>query len=311
MKKRSFSIPLLALLVVLFALGPTAHGQTTVQITKQVTIQPIQVRSTDGSVAANSSLKLFEAETDRIWAQAGIDVKFLPVQTYNNSSYLNVSSNATDSNYLGGLVQLSGQPWVSGGSLGLATTVIRLFFVQSIDNDASVLGFALQSGISNGGFGNVIQQKNGIAISDSAFSFNGGIGRLDVIAHELGHNLGLDHDNLGAGGGNNLMSSPRATTASLFDIGPGGNGNNYDQLTGTIGGTNVGSDSPLVSGFQIDRARAMTNAVNLGAASFTYTYTAIPEPATASLITGAALIGFVGMVRLKKRRNLCSRPKVD
>jgi len=285
--------------------GSTAHSQTTVQITKRVTIQPIQIRSTDGvTTVANAAQTLFEAETKKIWAQAGIDVLFLPMATYNDSSYLSVSANALNSNSLAGLVTKSGTPWVSGGSLGLASTVIRLFFAPTIDNDSSVLGFALQSGITNGGFNNVIQQKNGIVISDSAFSFNGGIGRIDVIAHELGHNLGLDHDTQGAGGANNLMSSPRTNTASINDIFP--HGNDLDFLTGSIGGTNVGNDNlgagALSGGLQIDRARAMTNAVNI--TPFTYTYTAIPEPATASLIAGAVLAGFAGVMRLRRKRSL-------
>lgn len=48
-------------------------------IDKRVPIQPIVMRTTDGSVAANPQLKIFQVEADKIWPEAGFDFQFLPV----------------------------------------------------------------------------------------------------------------------------------------------------------------------------------------------------------------------------------------
>jgi hypothetical protein len=67
-----------------------------------------------------------------------------------------------------------------------------------------------------------------IAISDAVFTYNGGAGRLDTIAHEIGHSLGLN--DCSDCGGNNLQAigDIRNITQSLADIYPNGAD---DQLT--------------------------------------------------------------------------------
>jgi len=49
-----------------------------VAATLALTIQPYQICDDDGTNCANSAKSLFEAEGDKIWAQAGIDLIFLP-----------------------------------------------------------------------------------------------------------------------------------------------------------------------------------------------------------------------------------------
>ncbi|MDB6114407.1 MAG: Peptidase s8 and s53 in kexin sedolisin [Lacunisphaera sp.] len=276
-----------ALLIVLGCVS----AQAQVLINKQITIQPIFL--SNGSVTANSGQILYEAESDKIWSQAGIDIKFLPGVTYVNGSYLNTSSNAPDSNSLLSLSQISGQSWSAGGVL--ANTVIRLFFVQLIDSVTSNLGYTLESGLRSGIGGSVvINQQNAIAIADNAFALN----RVDVIAHEIGHALGLDHTTLGAGASTNLMSSPRPTPTFL-NIYPDGAG--YDQLTGTIGGTNWGDDiNPGTIGYQIDRARKMTAAVDLPLGQQFIYNNAIPEPATTTAIAGSIMLALAGIWRRKR-----------
>ena len=81
MKTKS-SFPVLLILWILAGVA----GAASVPIDKKVTIQPILV------VGSMPAADWFEPETDKIWAQAGIDVKFLPLATYDSSIYLGIDT---------------------------------------------------------------------------------------------------------------------------------------------------------------------------------------------------------------------------
>jgi hypothetical protein len=101
----------------------------------------------------------FERETDKIWAQAGIDVAFVERPNINNSF----------------------PPLLPSPS----STTVDMFLVHTIP----------------GAYGIAWVGSGGIAIAmDTVMAFNPGVGRLDTIAHELGHNLGLVPPSLGGVG---------------------------------------------------------------------------------------------------------------
>jgi hypothetical protein len=144
---------------------------------------------------ANPSLKLFEPEGDKMWAQADIDIFFLPWNTVNDSSKLN------EDNF--GDLDLNGNPMI-----------VNMWFVNDLTDCGGPVGGLFGCGSTSGR----------VAITDSVFSFNMGIGRLDTIAHELGHVLGLGHNDFGAGGADNLMTAGggRSIPSSINDINPDG-----------------------------------------------------------------------------------------
>jgi Metallo-peptidase family M12B Reprolysin-like len=179
-----------------------------------LTVQPIQVCNDVGASCANSSRQLFLAETQKIWAQASINVSFLDWNIYNSSASQEISS---ANNY-----QSFDTLFNTGSGKSLLSNVLNMYFVKSI----------------SGAYGLGNYYGNGVAIADNVFSYNGGIGRLDTISHEIGHNLGLDHNDLGAGtssrdgiGRNNLMTggATRGIPNSINDI--GSTGARLDKLT--------------------------------------------------------------------------------
>ncbi|MEO8026057.1 MAG: PEP-CTERM sorting domain-containing protein [Bryobacteraceae bacterium] len=144
-----------------------------------VFIQPIHVCDGAGANCGNSSETLFEAEGDKIWAQAGISIFFLPWTSFNSTSFQNLDENIGSTTSLQALVN------TPGNGANPNALVLDFWFVTSI--------------IAPGGgsaFGEAFLGDNGAAIADIVFS----AGRIDTIYHELGHNLGLPHPDESAPG---------------------------------------------------------------------------------------------------------------
>lgn len=184
------------------------------RVTRFLSVQPIQVCDDGGQACAD--LALFMDETLKIWAQAGIQVDYLSPTRLNDSRFLNIDSNQEFAE-----LSFSGGPGAFGRHpLSTRTSgPINMWFVDQISTGLlDTLGLAWID-------------QNGILISDDILAFNNGRGRLDTVAHEIGHNLGLTHTNFGAGPGNNLMTdgSDRNVPSTINDIFP--NGARLDQLT--------------------------------------------------------------------------------
>jgi hypothetical protein len=174
-----------------------------IPVDKYVTINPIRVCNDAG--AACTTVNTYSAQTTKIYDQANIAPVFLPVTQINSTASLSVAS-VTNVN-------------VAGNGQSLDPSTINMWFVQNMPSTGTLYGEAYLGG-------------NGVAINSTAVnSFNGGVGRMDTVAHELGHNLGLGHGNFGAGGANNLMTagSNRSIPGGIGDIAP--DGANVDKLT--------------------------------------------------------------------------------
>jgi PEP-CTERM motif len=229
-------------------LGVVAAAATTVFMsaplhaapTRQVTIQAWQVCDDAGNNCATTSY--FDAFTQKIWAQADIVVNFLAIQQVNSSDRLN----ETDFSDLGNVGDAS---------------VIDLWFLNDLSDCGGNYGFNSLYGCgTTGGW---------FAMTQAVFDYSA-IGRVDTLSHELGHVLGLGHDDFGAGGSDNLMTSggSRTVAQALGDVNPDGLG--LEKLTAE----------------QIAEAR-----------SSSYTSQAVPEPGSLAL-AALALLG-AGLARRK------------
>jgi hypothetical protein len=137
-------------------------------ITKQLVVKVVTVCNTAGTTCAShgpAADPFYEAEADKIWAQAGIDIKFVDIGT-----------KILDS---GKFTGASGVGDFTGALAGPGTTMYLV-------GDLVCGGCTL--------FGEAYLNAGGLVINMGAVTaFNLGIGRLDTIAHELGHNLAIGH----------------------------------------------------------------------------------------------------------------------
>jgi hypothetical protein len=200
----------------LTACGGGGSGNGSPPPTRFLSVQPIQVCDDLGLICAE--LALFEETTRKLWAQANVVIDFLTPNRLNDSRFLTIDDQQefSELSFAGGAGAFGRHP------LSTRTTgPLNLWFVDRIfayDDDTETLGLGWID-------------LNGVVVSDNLLGFNNGLDRIDTVAHEIGHNLGLTHGNFGAGGANNLMTDglSRRSPLSIADITP--DGANLGQLT--------------------------------------------------------------------------------
>ena len=163
-------------------------------IRQRVGVRVIQVASTSGTNAAPLFGTPAQQTTifnmiDQVWAQAGIDIdiRFRP-GTYNNTFALTGTAGANSPRPTGDLNTIRSNATAAGGVIDPDPTVLNLFvtrivpgFSQTSDNTSNGLAFIAGNGIT-------------FWAGPSLPAFAGGQDVLaSVLAHEIGHNLGLSH----------------------------------------------------------------------------------------------------------------------
>jgi len=192
-----------------FADGSQAPGDTggsdPGDIVERIFVQPVIAANSDGSNVAeffgNASQEAdIKDRIDVIYAQANVDVEWLPARRW-NSTAVNVGSGSgtRPQSDLGEIVR-------SGDSSGFGardTRIVDLYFVERVPGFAEVSEFVANGLAFVGASGIAMQTGDQLVSSSSGRSV---VAR--VAAHEIGHNLGLQHTS----GDDNLLSSGSGST---------------------------------------------------------------------------------------------------
>ena len=172
-------------------------------ITHRVSVQVIQTALDNGSspaaVFGDATREAgIKSAVDSIWAQAGIDIHFLPNVVRYNDTFAYQGAFAGEVRPLSDLSVMIANAQLEGGILNADPSVINMFFVNVVP------GWSLKAPYWVNGVGNI--GANGIAmfVGSSVSAEHAG----HWIAHELGHNLGLAH---APAGEQNLMATSRNT----------------------------------------------------------------------------------------------------
>lgn len=191
--------------------GATIIANPAQPIDRQLVVQLIQARNNSGTIAATvfgsaAQRVSIEASLDQIWAQAGIDISILaPVTTYNSSFALNNNGNTAGERPVDDFDLIFSQASLAGVlNTGNVINAIFLDFVP---------GFPSLSENSAAGLASLPGDEITMFVGDNLLSFQNGRDVIaSVFAHEIGHNLGLDHE---ADGSANLMAGFDGTSEQL------------------------------------------------------------------------------------------------
>ena len=169
MKKLISLVELIFILLIIFSCSPV---KTNNQKSNVIIIHPIVIQSDNGDEPAQ--MKLSEQLVNRAYSKANIDFHYLEPTYYNNTKARDGEIN------LDSIVNLSKRDHILKGQ----NDIINMFFVNAIDGNQGPTG----RGMMNGNIVFIaLGDKNKTKIEDNKSM------EAFVIAHEVGHNLGLKH----------------------------------------------------------------------------------------------------------------------
>ena len=169
MKKLISLAELIFILLIIFSCSPVKKNNKKSNV---IIIHPIVIQSDNGDEPAQ--MKLSEQLVNRAYSKANIDFHYLEPTYYNNTKARDGEIN------LDSIVNLSKRDRILKGQ----NDIINMFFVNAIDGNQGPTG----RGMMNGNIVFIaLGDKNKTKIEDNKSM------EAFVIAHEVGHNLGLKH----------------------------------------------------------------------------------------------------------------------
>ena len=169
MKKLISLTELIFILLIVFSCSPVKKNNKKSNV---IIIHPIVIQSDNGDEPAQ--MKLSEQLVNRAYSKANIDFHYLEPTYYNNTKARDGEIN------LDSIVNLSKRDRILKGQ----NDIINMFFVNAIDGNQGPTG----RGMINGNIVFIaLGDKNKTKIEDNKSM------EAFVIAHEVGHNLGLKH----------------------------------------------------------------------------------------------------------------------
>jgi hypothetical protein len=171
-------------------------------ITHRLEVQPILVKNAAGTGAVffgNAAQEAYiKEQINAIWAQVGVRIDWLAPVEYTSSFALdgspgNYETATRPSGDLAAIRNGAGSPPKSANAI-----VLNAFFVDIVP------AFSRTSVFTSNGYAYIDSNGMAIHVGDELLTFESGRDVIaGVVAHEIGHNCGLDHT---ASNGDNLMS---------------------------------------------------------------------------------------------------------